>query len=227
MNLRALYNNKKVLVTGGGTREMIDRVRYIGNRSSGKMGCALARVLKQVGAHVTLILGTATVHPPQGVHCIRVTSADEMAEAVKREYPAMQMIFMAAAVADWTPETPVMNKISKGTRKKWSLKLIRTTDILAELGMQKGNRILVGFAAESENMIINAAYKLKAKHLDIIAANNISIPGQGFGSDENAAELIDSTGRTESIRRMKKTIFARKLLNFTAQYIVRTNRIDA
>ena len=184
-----------VVVTAGPTYEDIDDVRYIGNRSSGKMGYAIAAEAVRRGARVILVSGPATLPPPAGVELLRVRNAEQMNTAVQRHAVEADMVIMAAAVADYTPERRP-GKIEK-TDGPLDLSLVRTTDILAALGKARADRarpVLVGFAAESGDPVERGRQKLLRKGADLIVANDISTEGVGFDSDLNAATIISRDG---------------------------------
>jgi phosphopantothenoylcysteine decarboxylase/phosphopantothenate--cysteine ligase len=194
-------DNKKIriLITAGPTREKIDDVRFITNRSSGKMGYALAEAALKSRMDVTLISGPVCLNPVNGVKTIKVESASEMAAAVFQNAPECEIIISAAAVADYMPETVTEGKIKK-REGGLVLKLKRTTDILETLGASKRKDLfLVGFAAETEKLLENAEGKLKKKNLDLIIANNVADSSIGFNSDSNEVTLIFSTGQTVDI----------------------------
>lgn len=181
----------KVLVTAGPTQEAIDPVRYISNHSTGKMGYALAEACMMRGAEVTLVTGKTSIAPPPFAEVIKITSALEMHDAVISRAGEMDMIIKAAAVADYRPSVVADRKIKKKDGDSMSIKLERNPDILAELGLKKkSGQLLIGFAMETENLLENAAAKLKKKNLDIIAANNLKVEGAGFGTDTNVITLI-------------------------------------
>ena len=182
---------KKFLVTAGGTMENIDGVRYITNRSSGKMGCAIVRELKRRGAQVTLVAANMKVPAPDTDKVIRVTSAKEMFEACMREYESCDCIIKAAAVGDYAPAEEYANKI-KGD--EITLRLKKNPDIAAALGKVKGKRKLVIFCAETQGLLESAAEKLRAKGADMVVANDVSKPDIGFDSDKNAVTVIKSGG---------------------------------
>lgn len=185
----------RVLITAGPTRERIDAVRFLSNRSTGKMGYALAEAAHALGCDVTLVSGPVALAAPEGVRLIRVESAREMADAVLREAPEMGLIVMAAAVADYRPVETFAGKLKKQPGKL-VLELERTEDILASLGARKvPGQILVGFAAETDALISNASGKLAKKNLDWIAANDVSRSDIGFGSPDNAVSLLARDGR--------------------------------
>ncbi len=174
---------KRMLISAGPTYEYIDPVRFIGNRSSGKMGYAIAQAAADAGAQVTLVSGPAALPEPKGVSLIRVTSCQEMHDAIWQQYGEAEIVVMAAAVADYRPRQAAAGKIKKGG--PLCLDLEPTVDILASLGQEKGRRFLVGFAAETERLGEYAAGKLRDKHLDLIIANDVSAPGAGFDLDTN------------------------------------------
>jgi phosphopantothenoylcysteine decarboxylase/phosphopantothenate--cysteine ligase len=201
---------KRIVVTAGGTREPIDPVRHIGNRSSGKMGYALAEAAKDRGAEVTLISSNVSLDEPDGVEIIKVQTAVEMKKAVVGAVKKADALLMAAAVADYQPEKAAGAKIKKESRQNLTLKLVKTPDILSEV---KGNFIKVGFAAESENLIANAKKKLSAKGLDLVVANDITEPDAGFDVDTNRVIIIDKKGRAEELPLMSKREVADKVLD--------------
>ena len=192
-----LLQGKKVLITAGPTHEYIDPVRYIGNRSSGKMGFCLAEAAVKAGAEVILISGPTSLATPAGLSIERVISADDMYEAVWRHYPACDIVIMTAAVADYKPARQAAQKIKKG--QKQNLSLSPNRDILASLGQEKGNKILIGFAAETENLTEYATKKLQQKNLDMIIANHVLTPGAGFDADTNIVSLIRPSGKTVEV----------------------------
>lgn len=203
----------KVLVTAGPTREEIDPVRYISNHSSGRMGFAIARAARLRGAAVTLVCGPVSIEPPCGVELVNIESAAEMHRAVTAYAPAADLIIKAAAVADYSPLQRSEQKIKKKTAET-SISLIKTRDILADLGKMKSNRqILVGFAAETENLKENAAAKLQAKNLDMIVANDVSAAGAGFNVNTNIVRLIWRDGRSEELPLMTKEKVAGEILD--------------
>jgi phosphopantothenoylcysteine decarboxylase/phosphopantothenate--cysteine ligase len=187
---------ERVLVTAGPNREPIDPVRFISNRSTGRMGYAVAAAAWRRGADVTLISGPTAIEPPHGVRVVRATTAADMRAAVGREIDAATMLFMAAAVADYSPAAPSAQKLKK-QGGPLRLELERTVDILAELHGRSGDRLLVGFAAETENVLANAERKRRGKHLDLIVANDVARADAGFEVDTNAVVMIDAAGRTE------------------------------
>ena len=201
---------KHVVVTAGGTQEPIDPVRLICNRSSGKMGYALAEAARERGAKVTLISAPTTLPAPDGVEMVQVQTALQMREAVLKAVPGADALIMAAAVADYRPATAAKSKLKKEEFPLMQLDLIRNPDIISEV---KGNLIKVGFAAESENAVQNATVKLKNKGLHLIVANNITEAGSGFGSDTNKVVLIDARGNVDELPLMPKSEVAHRILD--------------
>ena len=191
------------LITAGPSREPLDPVRYISNRSSGKMGYALARAALRRGATVALVSGPTALEPPSGARLIEVNTAAEMREAVLKEYPHSSAVIMAAAVADYHAVAPSGQKIKRGVGDL-ELRLIPNPDILKELGQNKDGKWLVGFAAETENLTANAGKKLREKNLDIVIANNVAEEGSGFDGDTNVATIIDRTGVVRPLPLMSK-----------------------
>ena len=191
------------LITAGPSREPLDPVRYISNRSSGKMGYALARAALRRGATVALVSGPTALEPPSGARLIEVNTAAEMREAVLKEYPHSSAVIMAAAVADYHAVAPSGQKIKRGVGDL-ELRLIPNPDILKELGQNKDGKWLVGFAAETENLTANAQKKLREKNLDIVIANNVAEEGSGFDGDTNVGTIIDRTGAVRSLPLMSK-----------------------
>lgn len=202
--------NKRIVVTAGGTREAIDPVRYIGNRSSGKMGYAVAEAARDRGARVTLITAPASIPVPAGVEVVSVVSAVEMKKAVAEAVPRADVLIMAAAVADYMPKSAAGGKIKKENADVLTLELIKTPDILSEV---RGDFLRVGFAAETEDLIDNARQKLEKKQLDIIVANDVTGEGSGFGTDTNRVTLIDKQGNIEELPLMSKREVAEKILD--------------
>ena len=209
---------KTVLVTAGPTREAIDAVRFITNPSSGKMGYALARAAQQRGARVILITGPTHLAPPVNVTTISVSSADEMRQAVMEQREQCQVMIMAAAVSDFKPRRASDRKIKKGDGPL-TLDLERTGDILQELGRLPGKRLLVGFAAETDDIEQNAAKKLREKNLDLIVANDVLQPGCGFGTDTNSVIIIDRSGKRVDVPNMGKSGVAAQILDLVVDLL--------
>jgi len=203
--------DKKILITAGPTRERIDPVRFISNRSSGKMGYALAKAAEKSGNNVTLISGPVDLRPPDGIKLILVESAEEMTCEVRKSAKFADIIIMAAAVADYRPKDPSSSKIKKSD-SDMVIELERTTDILGELGKDKRDKILIGFAAETENVIKNAEEKLKRKNLDWIIANDVSRSDAGFQADTNEVTMISRKGEVIKLPLQKKEKLAELIL---------------
>jgi len=211
---------KHIVVTAGGTQEPIDPVRYISNRSSGKMGYALAEAARDRGAKVTLVTAPTSLPEPAGVDVIKVNTAQEMRQAVEKVTPQADALVMAAAVADYRPTKAAKDKIKKG-EAGLTLKLECTPDIL---GSVKGNFIKVGFAAESNNLVENAKQKLQQKGLDFIVANDITAIDSGFGIDTNRVTIIDREGKVDSLPLMPKREVADKVLDRVAEFLKKNKR---
>ena len=202
----------RLLITAGGTREAIDPVRYIGNRSSGKMGYAIAAVAAERGAEVTLVSGPVSLAVPAGVKRVSVESALEMREAVLAAFPVTDVVIKAAAVADYRPEVVSEQKIKKNSANL-TVELTKNPDILAELGKIKTGQFLVGFAAETQELVANATEKLRRKNLDMLVANDVTLPGAGFESETNIVKLLSKDGRVEELPQMSKQSLAGLLLD--------------
>jgi phosphopantothenoylcysteine decarboxylase / phosphopantothenate---cysteine ligase len=200
---RESLRGRTVLVTAGPTREFLDPVRFISNRSSGKMGVEMAREALDRGARVILIAGPLAVEPPAKAEVVRVETAADMEGEVLARSPGADVVVMAAAVADVTVERAAGQKIKK-EKLPDTLKLIRTKDILKELGARKKNQVLVGFAAETEDLQAHARKKLREKRLDLIVANDVSRPGIGFDADDNQVVLLDAFGGADKTEKMSK-----------------------
>jgi phosphopantothenoylcysteine decarboxylase/phosphopantothenate--cysteine ligase len=203
---------ERILVTAGPTQEPFDPVRFISNHSSGKMGYALAAMARRRGAQVTLISGPSALAPPVGVRFLSVTTAVEMRDAVMANLEPATVVIKAAAVADYRPAEVAPQKIKK-KEGPLTIKLVRNPDIISEIGRQKGNRILVGFAMESENLIDNAKGKLLAKNLDMIVANDLTQEGAGFQTDTNIIKILDRDGGMEELPIMDKADVANRILD--------------
>ena len=202
-----------VVVTAGGTREPIDPVRYVGNRSSGKMGNELAAAASRAGARTVLITAAELAPEMPGVDVMRVNTADEMNAAVRTALPGARILIMAAAVADWRPIGVASHKLKKRPGK-WTLELVPTVDILSQLRDDEARRgvFVVGFAAESEDALANAQTKLRDKALDLIVVNDISRSDIAMGVDHNEVTVIDAEGVVESIARAPKAAVATAIL---------------
>jgi len=200
---------KHIVVTAGGTQEPIDPVRHIGNRSSGKMGYAMAEAARDRGATVSLITAPTSLPEPVGIEVTHIDTATQMKEAVTKAVAQADVLIMAAAVADYQPKEVAETKIKKEI-PSLTLELIRTPDILTEV---KGNFLKVGFAAESEDVVANARQKLEKKQLDIIVANDITDADSGFGVDTNKVTLIDRDGNVDSLPLLTKREVADRILD--------------
>lgn len=197
-----------VLVTAGPTQEPLDPVRFLSNRSSGRMGFAIAQAARDRGAHVLLVSGPTSLPTPPGVRRTDVTTAEEMLHAVLGQLDATTILIMAAAVADYRPSTYAPKKMKK--QEVLTVELLRNPDILAEAGRQKGSRILVGFAAETEDLVSNAREKLHKKHLDLIVANDIRV---GFGGETTRVTILDRQGQVEELPELSKREVAHQILD--------------
>ncbi|GAB4108125.1 MAG: bifunctional phosphopantothenoylcysteine decarboxylase/phosphopantothenate--cysteine ligase CoaBC [Acidobacteriota bacterium] len=210
LRARASLEGIRVLVTAGPTVEDVDAVRFLSNRSSGRMGFAVAREAALRGARVTLVSGPVQLHDPPGVEVIRVRSAAEMAAAVLERFPSVDVVVKAAAVADYRPSAPVAGKLKKSAAPL-KLELEPTLDILARLGAEKTRQILVGFAAEADGLLDYAREKLQRKNLDLVVANDIRAADSGFGSDWNRCVFIDRSGEAEELPLIPKQEVAARL----------------
>ena len=212
LNPRNDLDGETVLITAGPTQEPIDPVRYISNRSSGKMGYALAEAAAHRGARVILVSGPVHLDPPRNVELVHVRTAVEMHDAVIEHLGESTIIIKAAAVADYHVSAVPKQKVKK-TAARVSLELDPTPDILAEVGQKKGDRILIGFAAETENLIAEARRKLASKNCDMVVANLVSQEGVGFDSDQNEVTLVLRGGETISVERAGKREVADRILD--------------
>ena len=201
------------MITVGGTREAIDPVRFISNHSSGKMGFAVAEAARSRGADVTVVAGVTTEDPPHGVTLIRAVSAKEMHDAVMKELPSATVFVGAAAVADYAPANAADAKIKKDGKDRMSLELKKTPDILADVSANRANGLLVvGFAAETNDVVEYARSKMKKKNLDIVVANDITKAGAGFNTDTNIATILTPTD-DKALPLMSKRELADKILD--------------
>ena len=207
------WHGHRVLVSAGPTQEPIDPVRFISNRSSGKMGYAVAEAAQARGAQVVLVTGPTALPNPRGVEVVSVATAEDMLKALSTRLAWSTTVIMAAAVADFRPIHPASHKLKKQGRIGQTLDLERTTDILAALSAQRTTQLMVGFAAETSDLTAHAQAKLTAKGLDLIVANDVTRKGAGFGSDQNAATLIDRHGMMTELPLMQKRALADAILN--------------
>ncbi len=209
-------SGKKILVTAGGTVEAIDPVRYIGNRSSGRMGYEIAKAAVNAGAEVVLISGKSELEPPSGLKSfVKVESALKMREEVLKEFKSVDAVIMSAAVADYRVKAPAAQKIKKSD-ETLTLELVKNPDILRELGGLKKSQVLVGFAAETQNILEYANKKLVEKNLDFIVANDVTAEGAGFGVSTNIASIIWRGGDVETFDKMSKAALAEKIVTRVA-----------
>ena len=200
---------KQVIVSAGGTRERIDPVRYISNDSSGKMGYAMAQAADWLGATVTLVSTTHSLLPPEGVQVQQVASAQELAQAMTAHYDQMDYVVMAAAVSDYRVKQPHDQKIKKvAGQTDWQLDLVQNPDILAQLGQTKRQQVLIGFAAETQNLLEHARAKLSKKGADWLIANDVSNPAIGFNSDKNQVYVLGAQGQEVLLPQQSKTSLA-------------------
>jgi|YelNatPaOPRAMG01_1025707.scaffolds.fasta_scaffold19888_3 phosphopantothenoylcysteine decarboxylase/phosphopantothenate--cysteine ligase len=205
---------KEVLISVGATREPLDPVRFISNRSSGKMGFALAEAARDRGAKVTVIKGYTEMPPPYGVNVIPAETVEGMLDACRSHIGNADIFISAAAPADYKPAVGAVHKIKKSEMgERWNLEMVATPDILAAISVLADKTFLVGFAAETENLIDNAKAKLHAKKADMIVANPLLEEGSGFGSDTNIATLLFKDGRVESLGKLTKRILADRILD--------------
>lgn len=205
----------RFLVTAGPTREFVDPVRFLSNRSTGKMGFAIAAEAAQAGHDVALVAGPVALETPDGVRRIDVTSALEMLDAVRRELDGADVLVMAAAVADWRPAETAASKLKKGEMAP-SIPLVANPDILKTLADSKGSRVFVGFAAETGDVEAEARRKLAAKNLDFICANDVTAPGAGFGVDTNIVTIFGRGGWRRALPLMSKREVAREIVRTAA-----------
>lgn len=206
------FSGKRALVTAGPTVEVIDPVRYVTNRSSGKMGFAIAEALREKGAEVTLVTGPTQLTDPKGINVIHVQSAEDMFNAVKERYNAQDIIFKAAAVSDYTPSEVLDHKMKK-REGDLSVTFKRTTDILKYLGDNKKHQYLVGFAAETQNIEAYAQDKLARKNADVIISNNVGDQSIGFSSDDNELTMHFKNKDMVNIKKGKKVELAKQILD--------------
>ena len=213
--VRQDLKERRILVTAGPTREPIDPVRYVGNRSSGKMGFAIARAAALRGAEVTLISGPVALKTPRNVHRIDVETAREMQEAVLNEFTLSDLVVMAAAVADYAPSKPATHKIKRESQPldEFTLALKKNPDILKSLGEQKTAQVLVGFALETDDGVENARKKLASKNLDVIVLNNANEDGAGFETDTNVVTIVTASGKIEQLPQLPKFDVANIILD--------------
>jgi len=206
------FRGRRVLITAGPTQEPLDPVRFMSNRSSGKMGWALAEAARDRGADVVLVAGPTSLAPVPNVAYVSVVTSEEMRKEVVTRFPGTDVLIMAAAVADFRPARPAKGKVPKG-RDVRTLALEPTKDILKDLPPRRAGQLVVGFAAETGDLVARARGKLLDKALDLIVANDVSEPGAGFGTDTNRATLLDRAGRCEALPLMSKHELAHRILD--------------
>ncbi|MCL6473849.1 MAG: bifunctional phosphopantothenoylcysteine decarboxylase/phosphopantothenate--cysteine ligase CoaBC [Firmicutes bacterium] len=208
----------RILVTAGPTEEPVDAVRHLSNPSSGKMGYAIAAEAVRMGAEVTLVTGPTLLDPPAGAKTIRVRTAQQMLDACLQVYEEVDVVIATAAVSDYRPAEVWQGKRKK-SEEEWTIRLVPNPDILRTLGERKGRHILVGFAAETQELLANAQAKLREKNLDLIVANDVSEEDSGFRSDTNRVTLLWADGRQEPLPLMTKQEVARHLLEKVKQLV--------
>ena len=217
------WQGHRLLVSAGPTQEPIDPVRYISNRSSGKMGYAIAEAARARGAQVVLVTGPTKLPVPKGVDIVPVETAEEMTKALSSRLSWSTVVIMAAAVADFRPKHIAPKKLKKQGKAETALDLERTTDILTALSAQRTHQILVGFAAETNDLLAHATDKLKTKGLDLVVANDVTQPGAGFGSEQNAVTLIDREGQVTELPLRPKRQLADNILDVVRLLLHKTS----
>ena len=206
----------RIVVTAGPTREPIDPVRFISNRSSGKMGYAIAQAARELGHDVTLISGPATIDPPSDVELVRITTSDELFDAVHEHVRMCEVLVMCAAVSDYKPARFSTRKFEK-QRDAFTLELIATRDILASLPREDRDYVVIGFAAQTHELEQNALRKLRAKNCDAIVANDVSRSDSGMESDDNEVTIFFRNGERKTISRAPKITIARELMKIISR----------
>lgn len=204
------YRGKTVVVTAGATEEPVDGVRFLTNRSSGKMGLAIAEACAERGGNVILVAGRMKVPPPKGMACVQVTTTEQMCQAVLDLLPRADIIVKAAAPADYRVKNPSKQKLKADTL---TLEFVKNPDIAMEVGKRKGNKKLLVFAAETEDLLQNAAGKLRKKNADMIVANDVTLEGAGFDGDTNIATIITADGKMLALEKMTKRALADVILD--------------
>lgn len=219
-------SGEKIVVTAGPSREALDPVRYISNRSSGKMGYALARAAARRGAEVTLVSGPTALAAPEGVTTVPVVTAEEMRAAVLAEFDSATAVLMAAAVADYRPRSTSGRKMKRGDGNR-RVELVPNPDIVAELTARKRRQVVVGFAAETESLVENARQKLHRKNLDLVVANDVTQEDSGFDVDTNAVTLLDRDGTVTPLPLMSKDAVADRICDWLLQHRDQSHRRGA
>lgn len=213
LDAQADWRGQRVLVSAGPTQEPLDPVRFLSNRSSGKMGYAIAEAVRDRGGEVVLVTGPCALTPPSGVTTVHVNTASEMADALSQHFSSCTVLIMAAAVSDFRPRVMASAKLKKQGKPEMELALEATPDILTMLSAKRTSQVVVGFAAETEQVLVYAQDKLKGKGLDLIVANDVAQAGGGFGSDNNAAVILSATGEQRKFSLMPKRRLADEILN--------------
>lgn len=213
LDTQADWRGQRVLVSAGPTQEPLDPVRFLSNRSSGKMGYAIAEAVRDRGGEVVLVTGPCALTPPSGVTTVHVNTASEMADALSQHFSSCTVLIMAAAVSDFRPRVMASAKLKKQGKPEMELALEATPDILTMLSAKRTSQVVVGFAAETEQVLVYAQDKLKGKGLDLIVANDVAQAGGGFGSDNNAAVIMSATGEQRKFSLMPKRRLADEILN--------------
>ena len=219
-------SGEKIVVTAGPSREALDPVRYISNRSSGKMGYALARAAARRGAEVTLVSGPTALAAPEGVTTVPVVTAEEMRAAVLAEFDSATAVLMAAAVADYRPRSTAGRKMKRGDGNR-RVELVPNPDIVAELTARKRRQVVVGFAAETESLVENARQKLHRKDLDLVVANDVTQEDSGFDVDTNAVTLLDRDGTVTPLPVMSKDAVADRICDWLLRHREHSHRRGA
>jgi phosphopantothenoylcysteine decarboxylase / phosphopantothenate---cysteine ligase len=226
LRIRRDLENETVVVTAGPTCEDLDPVRFLTNRSSGRMGYALANAAARRGAHVILISGPVSLDTPSGIERVDVRSTEQMHRAVLANLDCATVVIMAAAVADYRAVMPLMNKLKRG-KQHLNIELEPTVDILADVARRKGEKLLVGFAAETEQLAEHARRKLKEKSADLIVANDVTAPGAGFDHDTNVVTIFHSDGREQSLPKLTKIQVAHRILDEVMELRRSTHRVGS
>ena len=221
------WQGRRVLVSAGPTQEPIDPVRFLSNRSSGKMGYAIAEAARDRGAEVILVTGPSALTSSSGVITVPVNTASEMDDALSRHFPSSTVLIMAAAVADFRPKMPATQKLKKQGQSELVIELEATPDILAMLSARRTSQIVVGFAAETEDVLSHAKDKLRGKGLDLIIANDVTQAGGGFDSDNNAVVILSSTGEQKVLGLMPKRRLADEILTAVQELCLMSPRRES
>ena len=226
LRIRHDLENETVLVTAGPTCEDLDPVRFLTNRSSGRMGFAVAEAAARRGAHVILISGPVSLEAPAGITRVDVRTTEEMHRAVLTNLDRATVVVMAAAVADYRPVVSHASKLKRGT-ERLSIEFEPTADILADVSRRKGERLLIGFAAETEHMAEHARRKLKEKAVDLIVANDVTAPGAGFDHDTNIVAIFRNDGREQSLPKLTKIQVAHRIFDEVVELRRPMNRVGS